>query len=88
MLSGSKLGKELWAEAVGTTCYLVNQKFSSSLDDKTPHDVWTGKKPCIEHIRVFSCDSYVHFSKENRSNLDNKVEKCIFVRYKDGVKGW
>ena len=24
MLSGVELGQELWAEAVGTTCYLVN----------------------------------------------------------------
>jgi hypothetical protein len=37
---------------------------------------------------VFSCDSYVHVPKENRSKLDKKVEKCIFIGYKDGVKGY
>jgi uncharacterized linocin/CFP29 family protein len=42
----------------------------------------------LEHLRVFSCDAYVHVSKENRSKLDNKAEKCIFVGYKDGIKGY
>jgi transposase InsO family protein len=34
MLSGARLGQEFWAEAVGTTCYLVNRSPSSALDDK------------------------------------------------------
>jgi hypothetical protein len=58
------------------------------LDDKTPHEVWTSKKPSLEHLRVFGCDSYVHVPKENRSKLDNKFENCIFIGYKYGVKGY
>jgi hypothetical protein len=88
MLSGAGLGQEFWEEAVGTTCYLVNRSPSSALDDKTPHEVWSGKKPSLQHLRVFGCDAYVHIPKENRSKLDKKVEKCIFIGYKDGVKGY
>jgi hypothetical protein len=88
MLSGVGLGQELWAEAVGTTCYLVNRSPSSALDDKTPQEVWTGKEPSLTHIRVFGCDAYVHVPKENRSKLDKKDEKCIFVGYTDGLKGY
>jgi hypothetical protein len=88
MLNGVELGQELWVEVVGATCYLVNRSPSSSLDDKTPHEVWTGKKPSLEHLRVFGCDAYVHVPKENRSKMDKKYEKCIFIGYKDGVKGY
>jgi hypothetical protein len=88
MLSGAGLGQEFWAEAVGTTCYLVNRSPSSALDDKTPHEVWSGKKPSLQHIRVFGCDAYVHVPKENRNKLDKKAEKCIFIGYKDGMKGY
>jgi hypothetical protein len=88
MLSSVGLGQEFWVEVVGTTCYLVNRSPSSALDDKTPHEVWSGKKPSLQHLRVFGCDAYVHVPKENRSNLDKKVEKCIFIGYKDGVKGY
>jgi hypothetical protein len=86
MLSGVGLGQEFWAEAVGTACYLVNRSPSSMLYDKTPHEVWSGKKPSLQHLRVFGCDAYVHVPKKNRSKMDNKVEKCIFIGYKDGVK--
>jgi hypothetical protein len=60
MLSGAELGQQLRAEAVGTTCYLVNRSPSSTLDDKNPHEVWNGNKPSLEHLRVFGCDAYVH----------------------------
>jgi hypothetical protein len=88
MLSGVGLEQEFWAEAVSTACYLVNRSPSSALDDTTPHEVWSGKKPSLQHLRVFGCDAYVHVPKENRSKLDNKAEKCIFIGYKDGVKGY
>jgi hypothetical protein len=73
---------------VGTTCYLVNRSPSSALDDKTPQDLWTGKEPSLTHLKVFGCDAYVHVPKENRNKIDKKVEKCIFIRYKDGLKGY
>jgi hypothetical protein len=88
MLSDGRLGQEFWAEAVGTACYLVNRSPSSALDDKTPHELWFGKKPSLQHLRVFGCDAYVHIPKENRSKMDKKAEKCIFIGYKDGVKGY
>ena len=87
MLSGVELGHELWAEAVETTCYLVNRSPSSTLEDKTPQEVWIGKKPSLSHLRVFGCDAYVHVPKEKRTMLDSKSEKCIFIGYKDGLKG-
>ena len=88
MLSGVRLGHKFWAEAMETTCYLVNRSPSSTLEDKTPQEVWTGKKPSLSHMRVFGCDAYVHVLKEKRTKLDSKSEKCIFIGYKDGLKGY
>jgi hypothetical protein len=64
---------------VGTTCYLVNRSPSSTLDDKTPHEVWFGKKPSLQHLRLFGCDAYVHVPKENRSKLDKNVESVYLL---------
>jgi hypothetical protein len=88
MLSGTGLGQELWAEAVGTACYLVNRLSSLVLDVKTPQEVWTDKKPSLTHLKVFGCDAYIHVPKENMSKLDKKAKKCIFIGYKDGLKGY
>jgi hypothetical protein len=64
MLSGVGLGQEVWEEVVGTTCYLVNISTSSTLDDKTPQEIWTGKKPSLTHLKVFGYDAYVHVPRK------------------------
>jgi hypothetical protein len=58
------------------------------LNDKTPQEVWNGKKPSLTHIKVFGYEAYVHVSKEKMSNIDKKDEKCIFIGYKYGLKGY
>ena len=71
-----------------TACYLVNRSPTLALIDKTPQEVWTGKKPSIKLMKVFGCDAYVHVPKEKRSKLDNKAKKGIFIVYKYGMKGY
>jgi len=58
------------------------------LEDKTPQEVWTGKKPSLSHLRVFGSEAYVHVPKEKRTKLDSKSKKCIFIGYKDGLKSY
>jgi hypothetical protein len=82
MLNGVGLGHEFWAEAMGTACFLVNRSPSSTLNDTNPHEVCTIKKPSLTHLRVFSYEAYVHIRKENKSQLDKKVEKCILLGIK------
>jgi hypothetical protein len=73
---------------VGTTCYLINRSPSTTLDENNPHEVWNGKKSSLTHLKVFGCEAYVHIPKEKMSKLDEKDEKCIFIGYKDGMKGY
>ena len=72
----------------GAICYLVNRSPSSALEDKIPQEVWIGKKLSLSHLRVFGCDAYVHVPKEKGTKLDSKFEKCSFIGYKDGLKGY
>ena len=88
ILNGARLGQEFWVEAVDTACYLVNRSPSSVLEDKTPQEVWTRKKPSLSHLRVFGCDAYVHAPKKKQTKLDNKSKSCIFIEYNDGLKGY
>jgi hypothetical protein len=54
----------------------------------TLNEVWYGKKPSVSHLKVFGFDALIHVSKENRSKLDKKEVKCIFIGYKEGMKGY
>ena len=73
---------------MGIACYLVNRSPSSTLDDKNPQEVWTSKKHSLTHLKVFGYEAYDHVPKENKSKLDKKAEKCIFIGYKYGLKGY
>jgi hypothetical protein len=88
MFNGVGLAQELWIEAVDTVSYLVNQSPTSMSIDKTLHVACTSKKPSLEHLKVSYCDTYVHVPKEKRSKLDNGANKCIYIGYKDSVKGY
>jgi hypothetical protein len=86
--NGVGIEQKFLEEVVDIACYLINQSPTSTLVDKTPHEAWIVKKPSLVHLKFFGCDAYVHVLKEKRSKLDNKAEKCIFIGYKDGVKGY
>jgi hypothetical protein len=88
MLIGVGLAQELCAEAVDTAKYLVNMSPSSVLVDMTPHEVWSSNKPSVSYLKLFGCDAFAHIPKEKRSKLDMKEIKCIFIGYKEGMKGY
>jgi hypothetical protein len=58
------------------------------LDEKTPHEVWTSKKPSLKHLRVFDYDDYVHIPMEKMSKIDKKVETCFIIGYIYLLKGY
>ena len=47
-----------------------------------------GRKPDVAHLWVWGCTAYVHVQKDKHAALDPHMEKCIFIGYPDGYKGW
>ncbi|GKV22443.1 hypothetical protein SLEP1_g32316 [Rubroshorea leprosula] len=86
MMSTAKLGKEFWAEAVNTTCYLINRSPTVSLNMKTPEEVWSGKPANYSFLRIFGCDAYVWVPMEKRTKVDKNSKRCIFLGYETGTK--
>ena len=66
----------------------MNGLITSNLVDNTPYEAWDIKIPSLSHLKVFGCDAFVHIPKEIRQELDSTSEKCIFIEYNDGVKGY
>ena len=88
MLYHGKIPLSFWAEAVSSAAYVRNRSPSASLQWKTPYECWFGKKTDLSHLRVFGCVSYVHVPTQLRKKLDPKSEKCIFIGYPEGTKGY
>ena len=88
MLADSELPKRFWAEALSTATYLCNRSPINAVQDKTPYEAWTGNKPDVSHLRIFVCDVYSHVPKDERSKLDSKTRRSIFLGYGQGIKGY
>ncbi|KAG2758626.1 hypothetical protein Pcac1_g29253 [Phytophthora cactorum] len=89
MLEHAGLSKSYWGEAVMTATFLRNRCPTRAIThDKSPHQVWTGKKPLLANLKVFGCHAYVHVPKEKRSKFDSKSVRCRFVGYSEHEKAY
>lgn len=80
MLVDAGMEKRFWGEAMLTATYIQNRLPSRSIQ-KTPHELWWGRKPDLSHIRVFGSQAYVHVPDTKRKKLDSKARKLTFVGY-------
>lgn len=81
LLADSGLSKEFWGEALSTATYLRNLSPSRVIDNLTPAQAWTGRKPDVSNLRVFGCKAFAHVPAELRGKLDAKTHKCRMMGY-------
>ncbi|GJY71136.1 putative ribonuclease H-like domain-containing protein [Tanacetum coccineum] len=55
MLADSKLPTTFWAEAVNTACYVQNRVLVIKPHNKTPYELFLGRKPALSFMRPFGC---------------------------------
>ncbi|KAH9801106.1 hypothetical protein KPL71_000900 [Citrus sinensis] len=55
---------------------------------KTAMEMWTGKPTDYSYLHAFGCPVYVMYNAQERTKLDAKSRRCIFLGYADGVKGY
>ncbi|KAH9679836.1 hypothetical protein KPL71_026295 [Citrus sinensis] len=75
-------------EAAKTACYIVNRSPSTAIGLKTAMEMWTGKAADYSYLHAFGCPVYVMYNAQERTKLDPKSRRCIFLGYADGVKGY
>ncbi|KAH9704396.1 hypothetical protein KPL70_011449 [Citrus sinensis] len=88
MLRTDGLPNSFWAEAAKTACYIVNRSPSIAIGLKTAMEMWTGKPADYSYLHAFRCPVYVMYNAQERTKLDAKSRRCIFLGYVDGVKGY
>ncbi|CAL9011462.1 unnamed protein product, partial [Prunus brigantina] len=81
MLSGKSLPKFFWAEAVNTSCYVINRVYTRPNSDKTPYELWKAKKPNLKYFRVFGSLCYILRDREHLAKFDSKSDEGIFLGY-------
>jgi hypothetical protein len=78
--------------AVQHAVYLWNRTNIAPSTGKTPYEVMLKKKPCLEHVSVFGCDSYFHVPKEQRdATFSDKMIPGIYLGHshmREGAFMW
>lgn len=88
MLIQSKLPKSLWVEAINTAAFIRNRCPSKQLDDVTPMELWSNKKPYVGFMRIFGSRVIALNKGPRRSKLEPKGESYLLVGYSNESKAY
>lgn len=88
MLKSKGVPAQYWGEAVSTVVYVLNRSPTKSLEGITPYEAWYGKKPRVEHLRVFGCVGLVKNIGPQIKKLSDRSTKMVFLGYEEGTKGY
>jgi transposase InsO family protein len=61
-----------WAEAVRHAVYVLNRLPTKVLKNQTPYEALTGRKPRLDHLRVFECVGHVKTPSNQVKKLDDR----------------
>ena len=85
MMSQTDLPPSFWGYALETAAFTLNRLPSKAVE-KTPYELWTGKRPTLSFLKIWGCEAYVR--RQASDKLGPKSDKCIFVGYPKETKGY
>ncbi|KAM1192904.1 hypothetical protein ACFX10_013253 [Malus domestica] len=85
MMSSANLPVTFWGYALYTTAYLLNRVPSKSVSQR-PYEIWHGRKPSLNHIKIWGCEAYV--KKLEATKLEVRSVRCYFVGYPRETMGY
>jgi hypothetical protein len=68
-------------EAVNTACHINNRVYLRPETNKTPYEIWRGKKPTVKYFRTFGSKCYILCDRENLGKFDTKSDEGILLGY-------
>nr|GEY76499.1 hypothetical protein [Tanacetum cinerariifolium] len=88
MLVDSKLSATFWAEAVNTACYVQNMVLVIKPHNKTPYELFLGRKPALSFMRPFGCPVTILNTLDYLGKFDGKFDDGFFVGYSINSKAF
>jgi hypothetical protein len=80
MRIAANLPKSTWGESLATANYLRNISPASG-QERTPWELFHGKKPDVSHLRVYGSRVYVKKESSQVTKLEDRSEKGCLVGY-------
>ena len=81
MLTRKDLVQRFWAEAMNTTCYVLNRVFHKPRTNKIAYEIQKGKKHTIKYFKVFGNTCNVLRDIEHLGKFDEKSDEAMLLGY-------
>lgn len=88
MLTQADLPLSLWAEAINTAVYIRNRCPTKSLENTTPFEKWTNKKPYLGYLRTFGSKVIAPDKRPRRSKFAPRGREYVLVGYSEDSKAY
>nr|GEY39215.1 putative ribonuclease H-like domain-containing protein [Tanacetum cinerariifolium] len=88
MLAYSKLPTTLWAKVVNTACYVQNRVLVIKPHNKTPYELFLGRKPALSFMRPFGCPVKIFNTIDHLGKFDGKADEGFFIGYSTNSKAF
>ncbi|GJS48216.1 putative ribonuclease H-like domain-containing protein [Tanacetum coccineum] len=88
MLADLKLPTTFLAEAVNTACYVQNRMLVIKPHNKTPYELFLGRKPALSFMRLFGCPVTILNTLDHLGKFDGKANEWFFVGYSTNSKAY
>ncbi|GJV96382.1 ribonuclease H-like domain-containing protein [Tanacetum coccineum] len=88
MLADSKLPTTFWAKVVNTTCYVQSRVLVIKPHNKTPYELFLGRKPALSFMRPFRCPVTILNTIDHLCKFDGKADEGFFVEYSTNSKAF
>jgi len=88
LLAESELPTSFWAEAIATANYIRNRCVTKILGKKTPHELWTRKRPNVQHLQKFGVKAYVLDKTPSKDKFAPRDIEGIFIVYSKTFKAY
>ncbi|GJR75771.1 putative ribonuclease H-like domain-containing protein [Tanacetum coccineum] len=88
MLADLKLPTTFWAEAVNTACYVQNRVLVIKPHNKTPYELFLGRKPALSFMRPFGCPVTILNTIDHLGKFDGKADEGFFIGYSTNSKAF
>jgi predicted metal-dependent hydrolase len=84
LLKSMEILGRFWAEAVRHSVYLLNRLPTKAMGNRTPYEAWNGRRPQLEHVRVFGCKGHVKIVVPHLKKLEDRSKPMVYFGLEEG----
>lgn len=82
LMGEAKINRKFWPEVMSTVAYLKNRTIANTAENKSPYEIFFGKKPNVKNLKIYGSRVFVRVPEVLRkSKWDKKAELGVLVGY-------